>query len=77
MLRSPLSYRGILKVPGLHIAYGSSVPLCGKVSSDMHQDICYPKNSPIEATNLTLINDDGSRVELIRDSILSFDIIAK
>lgn len=34
------------KVGGLHIAYGTSLHLGGKVVSDVHQDICFPKGIP-------------------------------
>jgi len=63
------------KVGGLHIAYGMSSFLGGKIKSDMHQDICYPKGSSVEAKTLTLINIDGSKTELIKDSNLRYEIL--
>ena len=63
------------KVSGLHIAYGLSSHLGGTVKSDVHQDICYPKNAPVEAMTLTLIGDDDSKVELIRNAELRYDIL--
>lgn len=63
------------KVSGLHIAYGLSSHLGGKVKSDVHQDICYPKGSPIEATTLTIINKDGSKVKLIQNANLRYDLL--
>jgi aminopeptidase len=63
------------KVGGLHIAYGMSSHLGGKVKSDMHQDVCYPKGLPVEATTLTLFNDDGSKIELIRDAMLRYELL--
>jgi len=63
------------KVSGLHIAYGLSSHLGGTVNSDVHQDICYPKNAPVEATTLTLIGEDGSEVELIRNAELRYDLL--
>jgi leucyl aminopeptidase (aminopeptidase T) len=63
------------KVAGLHIAYGMSSHLGGKVNSDMHQDICYPKGSPIEATKLTLINADNTKTEIILDSKLRYELL--
>jgi len=63
------------KVGGLHIAYGMSTHLGGKVNSDMHQDICYPKGLPVEATTLTLLNKDGTKTELIRDAMLRYELL--
>ena len=63
------------KVGGLHIAYGTSTHLHGKVKSDVHQDICYPKGAPIEATTLTLISKDGTKTEMIKDSMLRYDLL--
>jgi len=62
------------KVGGLHIAYGMSAHLGGKIKSDVHQDICYPKDAPIQAKTLTLINKDGSKIEIIKDAILRYDL---
>ena len=60
---------------GLHIAYGMSSHLGGKVKSDVHQDICYSKGCPVEGTTLTLINSNGSKTELIRDAMLQYDLL--
>lgn len=60
---------------GLHIAYGMSSHLGGKVVSDMHQDICYSKGCPIEGTKLDLIHNNGSKTELIRDAKLRYDLL--
>jgi leucyl aminopeptidase (aminopeptidase T) len=60
---------------GLHIAYGTSTHLGGKVKSDMHQDIVHAKGCLIEGTSLTLINADGSKTELIRDAILRYELL--
>lgn len=63
------------KVPGLHIAYGMSTHIGGKIPCDMHQDICYPKGAPIEATTLTLIDKKYNKIELIDKDGLRFDLI--
>jgi leucyl aminopeptidase (aminopeptidase T) len=63
------------KVGGLHIAYGMSTQLGGKVDSDMHQDICYPKGLPVEATTLTLYNQDGSKTDIIHNAKLRYDLL--
>ena len=60
---------------GLHIAYGMSSHLGGKVKSDMHQDICYSKGCPVEGITVTLINKDGSKTELIRDATLRYELL--
>ena len=63
------------KVGGLHIAYGTSLHTGGKVESDLHIDICFPKGLPGAAKTLTLINEDGSKIELIKDSQLRYDLL--
>ena len=63
------------KVAGLHIAYGMSTHLGGKIKSDMHMDICYPKNAPIEATKLTLIGKNGEKINLILNSQLQYNLL--
>jgi leucyl aminopeptidase (aminopeptidase T) len=63
------------KVSGLHIAYGMSNHIGGKVKSDMHQDICFPKGLSVSAETLTIINEDGSNTELIKDAILKYDLL--
>jgi len=63
------------KVGGVHIAYGMSTQLGGKVNSDMHQDICYPKGLPVEATTLILYNEDGSTINIIHDAKLRYELL--
>jgi len=63
------------KVPGLHIAYGMSSHIGGKVSCDVHQDICYPKKAPIQAVSLMLIHNDDHETELINEQGLRFELI--
>jgi leucyl aminopeptidase (aminopeptidase T) len=65
------------KVSGLHIAYGMSDHLGGKVKSDIHVDISYPKDAPIEATTLTLIDKEGNKTELIKNSKLQYKLLVK
>jgi len=60
---------------GLHIAYGTSAHLGGKVKSDVHLDIVHAKGCPVEGTTLTLINSDGSKTELIRDAVLRYELV--
>ncbi len=63
------------KVPGLHIAYGMSSHIGGKVSCDVHQDICYPKKAPIQAVSLVLIHTEDHKTELINEKGLRFEIL--
>jgi len=60
---------------GLHIAYGMSIHLGGKVDSDVHQDICYSKGCPVEGTTVVLKHKDGSKTVLIKDAMLRYDIL--
>ena len=60
---------------GLHIAYGMSIHLGGKVDSDVHQDICYSKGCPVEGITVVLTHKDGSKTVLIKDAMLRYDIL--
>ena len=60
---------------GLHIAYGMSTFIGGKVKSDMHQDICYSKGCPVEGTTVVLTHKDGSKTELIQDATLRYELL--
>jgi len=63
------------KVSGLHIAYGMSSHLGGKVDSDMHMDIIYARECPVAATTLTLIDKDGTQVQLIKETRFRYDLL--
>lgn len=60
---------------GLHIAYGMSTHLGGKVKSDVHDDICYSKGCPVEGSTVNLINEDGSKTEIIRNAMLRYNLL--
>lgn len=60
---------------GLHIAYGMSSQLGGKIKSDMHQDICYSKGCPVEGTSVFLIDKDGNKTEIIKNSELRYELL--
>ncbi len=60
---------------GLHIAYGMSTHLGGKIKSDMHIDICYSKGCPIEGTTVVLKRKDGSKTEIIQDAMLRYELL--
>ena len=63
------------KAEGLHIAYGTSIFLGGKIQSDMHQDIVYTKGCPIEGTTINLIIRDGSKTKLIENAMLRYNLL--
>ena len=63
------------KVAGLHIAYGMSIHLGGKIKSDTHIDICYPKKAPIEAIKLTLIDKNNQKINLIKNAELQYKLL--
>lgn len=60
---------------GLHIAYGMSTHLGGKITSDIHDDICYAKGCPVEGTSVVLFHRDGSKIEIIRNALLQYDLL--
>jgi len=60
---------------GLHLAYGMSTHLGGKITSDIHDDLCYAKGCPVEATSVILQKKDGMHLEIIRDAMLRYDIL--
>ncbi|MFO8078262.1 MAG: hypothetical protein R6U21_06450 [Thermoplasmatota archaeon] len=64
------------KVPGLHIAYGTSSHIGGNITSDIHQDICFPKHAAVEATSLILITKGEDEIELIVDGQLQFELLS-
>lgn len=60
---------------GLHIAYGTSSHLGGKITSDIHNDIVYAKESPICADSLFLFDEDGGCIELVKKGVLQYDLL--
>ena len=60
---------------GLHIAYGMSTHLGGKIKSDIHVDICYSKGCPVEGATVVLTHKDGSKTELIQDAMLRYELL--
>jgi leucyl aminopeptidase (aminopeptidase T) len=65
------------KVSGLHIAYGTSTQLGGKVDSDLHIDIIYARGCPVEANKLTLINNKGLKTEIICNADLQYELLRR
>jgi hypothetical protein len=60
---------------GLHLAYGMSTHLGGTTHSDIHDDICYSKGCPVEATTVTLHHKDNTSLEIIRNAQLRYDLL--
>ena len=60
---------------GLHIAYGLSEHLGGKVDSDLHEDIVYAKGCPVEGETLILLDKDGNKTDLILNSEMRYDLL--
>jgi hypothetical protein len=60
---------------GLHIAYGMSIHLGGKVKSDTHDDICYSKGCPVEGITVVLLNIDGVKTEIIRNAMVNYNLL--
>jgi len=63
------------KVGGLHIAYGTSSHIGGKVDSDMHQDVVYAKGCPVESKTLDLMLKDGKKILLIENGMLRYELL--
>ncbi|HEC92028.1 MAG TPA: hypothetical protein ENI51_03390 [Candidatus Atribacteria bacterium] len=60
---------------GLHIAYGTSIHIGGKVISDVHQDIVFAKGCPIEVEKLDLTLKDGKHLDLILDGEVCYELL--
>lgn len=63
------------KVIGLHIGYGMSTHVGGKVVSDIHFDDPYPKDGPIQVKLLKIIYDDGKYLKLIINGELQYQLL--
>jgi hypothetical protein len=61
---------------GVHIAYGMSSHLGGKVASDVHFDLVFAKGCPVEAEQVTLVLKDGSSVDIVQDSRLRYELLS-
>ena len=60
---------------GLHIAYGQSSHLGGKIECDMHYDIIHTKGCPVVGITLRLTNKDGTTTEIIRDGSIRYELL--
>jgi hypothetical protein len=61
---------------GVHIAYGSSKHLGGKISCDVHFDLVFAKSCPVVAEKVTLHLKNDSSVDLVEDGMLRYDILS-
>ena len=69
--KSIVSYEHLL----VFFLHGMSSFLGGKIKSDMHQDVCFPKGLSVEATKLTLFNNNGSKIDLIQNAKLRYELL--
>lgn len=60
---------------GVHIAYGTSSHIGGKITSDVHNDIVYAKDSHICADSLFLFDEDENCIELVKKSVLQYGLL--
>jgi hypothetical protein len=60
---------------GVHIAYGTSSHLGGKITSDVHYDLVFAKGCPVEATRVNLVFEDDSSIEIVKDSFIQYDLL--
>lgn len=60
---------------GLHIAYGKSTHLGGKIDSDTHEDIVFAKGCPIEGKEVNLIDKEGNKRKIIENSQLRYELL--
>lgn len=60
---------------GVHVAYGASNHLGGKVSCDIHFDFVYAKGCPIVSETVTLHFDQDSSLEIVSDGVLCYDVL--
>lgn len=61
---------------GVHIAYGASRHLGGKISCDVHFDLVFAKSCPVVAEKVTLHLKDGSSVDIVEDGKLRYEIFS-
>jgi len=60
---------------GVHIAYGMSSHLGGKVDSDVHIDLVFARGCAIEAEQVILFFPDNTSLDLVEKSRLRYDIL--
>lgn len=60
---------------GVHIAYGSSTHLGGKIKSDIHQDMVYAKGCQIETKTLAFYNEKNETINLVKDNELQYNLL--
>ena len=60
---------------GVHIAYGMSSHLGGKIDSDIHIDMVFAQGCAVEADQLTLVFPDNTVLDLLEKSRLRYDML--
>lgn len=61
---------------GVHIAYGASTHLGGKVSCDTHLDLIFAKNCPIVADLVILYFEHGPPVDIVCEGELNYEFFS-
>ena len=61
---------------GVHIAYGASTHLGGKVSCDIHFDLIFAKNCPIVADVVTLYFEHDLPVNVVCNGELNYELFS-
>jgi hypothetical protein len=57
---------------GVHIAYGTSRHLGGRITSDLHQDIVYAKDCLVYADSVRLSFADRNPLDLVKDAEVQY-----
>ena len=60
---------------GVHIAYGTSRHLGGKVISDLHHDLVYSKGCRVSAETVTLQYQDRPDILIVKDGTLQYNLL--
>jgi leucyl aminopeptidase (aminopeptidase T) len=60
---------------GVHIAYGTSHHLGGKITSDLHQDIIFAKGCPVTADSVIFSFEEAEPMELVKDAQVQYHLL--
>ena len=60
---------------GVHVAYGTSSHLGGKIRSDIHRDIVYARDSSIYADSLILYDSDNNSFSIVKNAEVQYDLL--
>jgi len=60
---------------GVHIAYGTSEHIGGRIKSDLHTDIVYAKGCPVTADKVSLNFLDRESVDLVENAEIRYELL--